>query len=245
MEIIGVKVRPTNYLVATQEITTWGQHGDSRYVCIATVHSIMEAYDSLEFKKILNKADLVTPDGMPLVWMLRLKGYPSQTRVYGPTLMIQVIEKAAEKKIPIGFYGGSPSSLATLRKKFTSKFPSLRILYSSSPPYRELTQDEDNQICDGITKSGVEILFVGLGCPKQERWMAAHNDRLKLVMVGVGAAFDFHSGVKPQAPPWMQNAGMEWVFRLLTEPRRLWKRYFYHNPRFIILAIADLLGLIH
>ena len=245
MEIIGVNVSPTNYLVATQDITTWGREGTSRYICIATVHSIMEAYDSLEFKKILNQADLVTPDGMPLVWMLKFKGYPSPTRVYGPTLMIHVIEKAAEKNIPIGFYGGSPSSLAKLRNNITSQFPLLRILFSFSPPYREMTLDEDNQICDDITKSGVRILFVGLGCPKQEQWMAAHKSRLKLVMLGVGAAFDFHSGVKPQAPIWMQNAGLEWFFRLLSEPRRLWKRYLVHNPRFIILAIADLLGLIH
>ncbi len=245
MEIIGVKVEPTSYLVATQDITTWSQQGASRYICIATAHSIMEAYDSLEFKKILNQADLVTPDGMPLVWMLKLRGYPSQPRVYGPTLMIHVIEKAAEKNIPIGFYGGSPSSLAKLRNNITSQFPFLQIQYSFSPPYRELTQDEDIQICDEITRSGVRILFVGLGCPKQEQWMAAHKGKLNLVLVGVGAAFDFHSGVKPQAPIWMQNSGLEWFFRLLSEPRRLWKRYLVHNPRFIILAIADLIGLIH
>ena len=243
--VIGVRVDTTSYKVAANLILEWTVTRESRYICVATVHSIMEAYDSLVFKKIINQADLVTPDGMPLVWILKLKGCPSQTRVYGPTLMIHVIDKAAEKNIPIGFYGGSPSSLAKLRNNITSHFPFLQIHYSFSPPFRELTQDEDIQICDEITKSGVRILFVGLGCPKQEQWMAAHKSRLKLVMLGVGAAFDFHSGVKLQAPIWMQNAGLEWFFRLLSEPRRLWKRYLVHNPRFIILAIADLLGLIH
>jgi N-acetylglucosaminyldiphosphoundecaprenol N-acetyl-beta-D-mannosaminyltransferase len=245
MKIIGVNIDPTSYSLAVQAITTWSNQRSSRYVCIATAHTIMEAYDSPEFQALINHADMVTPDGMPLVWLLKLKGYLSQTRVYGPTLMTRLLERANEENIPIGLFGGSPSTLMALQKNISTKYPSVPIVYVYSPPFTELSRDEDNQICDEITKSDAQILFVGLGCPKQERWIAAHRGRLSLVMLGVGAAFDFHSGMKPQAPIWMQNAGLEWFFRLVSEPRRLWRRYLVQNPRFIILAIADLVGLIH
>ena len=245
MEIIGLRVDPTSYLNATQDIVTWAYQKVSRIVCVANAHTIMEARDSKSFREIVEGADLVTPDGMPLVWLLKLKGHPSQTRVYGPILMLYLLERASREDIPVGLYGGSQISLQALIARLRIQFPKLSIVFSYSPPYREITHEEDSLFCYDLTQSGARILFVGLGCPKQERWMADHKGRINLVMIGVGAAFDFHAGVKPQAPPWMQNTGLEWLFRLLTEPRRLWRRYLLHNPRFIILAIADLLGLIH
>jgi N-acetylglucosaminyldiphosphoundecaprenol N-acetyl-beta-D-mannosaminyltransferase len=200
----------------------------------------MEAHDSAVYKKIINAADLVTPDGMPLVWMMRLKGEKNQQRVYGPTLMLHVLEMAARDGIPVGFYGGRTEVLEVLEKKMQSRFTGLNVKYSYSPPFRELSTEEDAELTEQINRSGARILFVGLGCPKQEIWMAEHRGKINAVMIGVGAAFDFHAGFKPQAPVWMQKIGLEWLFRLLTEPRRLWKRYLYHNPRFVLLAIIDL-----
>jgi N-acetylglucosaminyldiphosphoundecaprenol N-acetyl-beta-D-mannosaminyltransferase len=205
---------------------------------------LMEAYDADDFKKIVNKADLVTPDGMPLVWMMRLKGQRDQARVYGPTLMLHVLEAAAREKIPLGFYGGALEVLDSLIKRMQARFKGLNVVYSFSPPFRALNPEEDAAIVEQINRSGARILFIGLGCPKQEYWMAEHRGKVNAVMLGVGAAFDFHAGLKPQAPVWMQGIGLEWLFRLLTEPRRLWKRYLYHNTRFLVLALADLLGLI-
>jgi N-acetylglucosaminyldiphosphoundecaprenol N-acetyl-beta-D-mannosaminyltransferase len=181
---------------------------------------------------------------MPLVWMLRLKGQPDQERVYGPTLMLHVLEAAARENLPVGFYGSRPEVLTALLKRIQARYAGLNVVFSCSPPFRELSQEEDRAIVRQIERSGVRVLFIGLGCPKQEIWMAEHRGQVKAVMIGVGAAFDFHAGLKPQAPPWLQALGLEWLFRLLTEPRRLWKRYLYHNPRFALLAMADLLGLL-
>jgi N-acetylglucosaminyldiphosphoundecaprenol N-acetyl-beta-D-mannosaminyltransferase len=203
----------------------------------------MEAYDSPDFRSVLNHADLVTPDGVPLVWLMRLKGQRAQQRVYGPTLMLRVLEAAAQNGVPVGFYGGTPDVLGSLVKRMQERFDGLNAAFAVSPPFAEMSNQEDADLVEQINRSGIRILFVGLGCPKQEIWMARHRGKVNAVMLGVGAAFDFHAGVKPQAPPWMQGIGLEWLFRLSTEPRRLWKRYLYHNPRFVALAIADLLGL--
>jgi N-acetylglucosaminyldiphosphoundecaprenol N-acetyl-beta-D-mannosaminyltransferase len=204
----------------------------------------MEAYDSAVFRAIVNSADLTVPDGMPLVWILKLKGQWHQPRVYGPTLALHVLETAAREKLPVGFYGSTPEVLDALIKRMQTRYGNLNVVFSCSPPYRELSLREDTTIIEQINQSGTRILFIGLGCPKQETWMAEHRGSVKAVMIGVGAAFDFHAGIKPQAPTWMQALGLEWLFRLFTEPSRLWKRYLYHNPRFVFLAIADLLGLL-
>jgi N-acetylglucosaminyldiphosphoundecaprenol N-acetyl-beta-D-mannosaminyltransferase len=241
-EILDVSITSTNYLSATQQILIWAREGSSRIVFAANVHMLMEAHDSPAYKKIVNSADIATPDGMPLVWMMRLKGQPDQQRVYGPTLMLYVLESAARENIPVGFYGSSPHVLQSLLAKTQSRFPNLEIAYSFSPPFQEISQDEDAEIIKRINASSAQILFVGLGCPKQEKWMAEHRGKINAVMLGVGAAFDFHAGIKSQAPAWMQKIGLEWLYRLATEPRRLWRRYLYHNPRFIVLAFFDLLG---
>ena len=239
--IVGTRVDATSYPDAAARIIRWAEAGESRYVCVCTVHMVMEGYDDPSFQAIVNSADLVTPDGMPLVWGLRLLGIPSATRVYGPALTPIVCEYAARRGVPVGFYGGTPDVLEELRKRLTARFPGLQIPYAFSPPFRPPTPEEEQRTIEEIHAAGVRIVFVGLGCPKQERWMARHRGRLQAVMVGVGAAFDFIAGRKRQAPPWMQQAGLEWAFRLATEPRRLWRRYLYHNPRFVTLFGLQLL----
>ncbi len=241
IQVLKSRVNTVTYTSAVFRILSWANLSQSRYVCVANVHVVMEANDSSDFAKIISNADMVTPDGVPLVWVMRLKGRIKQERVYGPTLMLHILETAAQENIPTGFYGGSSEVVNALAMRMHSRFPGLNISFSYSPPFYPLTPEEDADIVRQIRDSGARILFVGLGCPKQERWMADHYKKLQTVMIGVGAAFDFHSGVKAQAPNWMQNNGLEWLFRLAKEPRRLWRRYLYYNPRFILLAIADLL----
>lgn len=241
-KILGSRVDPISYAQAVQQVITWAQYHESRYVCVANVHMLMEAYDSPEFQNMVNGADLVTPDGMPLVWMLHRLGYPEQGRVYGPELTIKLIEAVATQEIAIGLYGGTVETLEQLTALFKKEYPNLKIAYSYSPPFHAMTVEEDEAIIRTVNASGIRILFIGLGCPKQERWMAAHKGHIQAVMLGVGAAFDIHAGLKSQAPPWMQRAALEWLFRLVSEPRRLWRRYLYHNPRFLVLALIQLLG---
>ncbi|MBD2019678.1 WecB/TagA/CpsF family glycosyltransferase, partial [Leptolyngbya sp. FACHB-36] len=175
------------------------------------------------------------PDGMPLVWGLRWLGVPRQSRVYGPDLMLGLCQRAAREQIPIYLYGGAPAVLERLRSNLEEWFPGLAIAGTHAPPFRSLTPAEDAADIEQIRASGAAIVFVGLGCPKQERWMAQHHGRLPAVMVGVGAAFDFHSGRVSQAPRWMMARGLEWLYRLLKEPQRLWRRYLIYNPAFICL----------
>lgn len=241
--ILGTAIHPTTYHDATALILGWAARAESRTVCLANVHMVMEAYDDPAYQALVNGADLVAPDGMPLVWILRRLGHDLKDRIYGPTLMLRVLEAAAGQGVPVGFYGASPDVLDALIANMRQKFPGLCVAYSCSPPFREQTLDEDNAVVRDINSSGTRILFVGLGCPKQERWMHEHRGRVRAVMLGVGAAFDFHAGTTPQAPSWMQSRGLEWLFRLCVEPRRLWKRYLLHNPRFVILSILELLGL--
>ncbi len=228
-----MRVDGTTYADAVSQILDWAGEPPARYVCVATVHMVMEAYDDRRFQRIVNDADLVTPDGMPLVWALRLLGVRAASRVYGPDLVPALCGEAAAQHVPVGFYGGSPEVLERMLAEVRRRWPSLSIGYSWSPPFRPLTVAEDAEVVEQINQSGVRLLFVGIGCPKQERWMAEHRNRVALVMVGVGAAFDFLAGAKQQAPRFLQRAGLEWCFRLVTEPRRLWRRYLYHNPRYL------------
>lgn len=240
-EILGMRVDATTYEGATDTILDWAAGEQPHYVCIANVHMAMEAYDSLDFADVVNGADLVTPDGMPLVWALRKLGVPEAQRVCGPELMPYVLRAAAERGVPIGLYGGSsPRFLNRLLEVIREEFPGIRIAYAFSPPFRELTAEENALVDGDIRSSGTRVLFVGLGCPKQEQWMARHRAALPCTMLGVGAAFDFLAGIKPIAPVWMKRAGLEWVYRLVSEPRRLWKRYLKQNPRFLTLIILQL-----
>jgi N-acetylglucosaminyldiphosphoundecaprenol N-acetyl-beta-D-mannosaminyltransferase len=238
---LGTKVHGTSYATATAQIIEWAKRGESRTVCVANVHTVMEAYDAREFQNVINEADLVTPDGMPLVWSLKLEGVKEATRVYGPDLTPTVFEAAEREDVPIGFYGGSSLVLNQLLERVKGKYPRLKIVFAQSPPYRPLTLQEDREVVKAIRRSGVRVLFVGLGCPKQERWMAEHRGQIPTVMLGVGAAFDFLAGSKRQSPRWMQSIGLEWLFRFATEPKRLFKRYMKHNPRFVVLMALQLM----
>jgi N-acetylglucosaminyldiphosphoundecaprenol N-acetyl-beta-D-mannosaminyltransferase len=176
-----------------------------------------------------------------VVWLLRWLGIPTATRVYGPDLMPLVLHAAACRGLPVGFYGGSRTVLDRLVNLARRQFRSLKIVYAEAPPFRSTTPEEDQCSIQNLNASGARILFVGIGSPKQERWMNAHRDRVNCVMIGVGAAFDFLTGAKPQAPRWMQRSGLEWLFRLSSEPSRLWRRYLLQNPRFIALVISGFL----
>jgi N-acetylglucosaminyldiphosphoundecaprenol N-acetyl-beta-D-mannosaminyltransferase len=242
IKILNTSIDCIDYTGALIFIKNWAQLEQSCYICVANVHMVMEAYDDSQFCQIVNEADMVTPDGMPLVWVMRLLGEKNQTRVYGPTLTLHVARAAAEHGLALGLYGGTPAANQGLANQLRELYPQLRIVYQYSPPFRPLTQEEDEQVVQEINASGARILLVGLGCPKQERWMAAHKGRISAVMLGVGAAFDIHSGQKPQAPAWMQKMGLEWLFRLITDPKRLWRRYVFHNPRFLVLVSKQLIA---
>lgn len=239
VDILGVRVHATSYADATARIVRWAARGESRYVCCANVHVVMEAQDSPRFAEVLHDAALVTPDGMPLVWFARGLGV-AQPRVYGPDLMLHVCASAAAQQLPIGLYGSSDDTLDALQGSLHGRFPGLSIAYRHAPPFRAAHPDEDDAVVRDCTRAGVRILFVGLGCPKQELWMAAHAGRIPAVMVGVGAAFAFHAGKVAQAPAWMQARGLEWLYRLSREPRRLAGRYIRHNPRFVARALPAL-----
>src|SRR5690606_10474864 len=238
--ILGTRVDGTNYAGAVATITRWAQEGQSRYVCVSTVHMEMEGHDDPAYREIVNAADLVTSDGMPLVWGLRLLGVRQARRVYGPDLTPLVCERAAAEGIPVGFYGSSPEVLEAMTANLREAYPSLDIAIKVSPPFRELTPEEVEGEIEALRASGARIIFVGLGCPKQERWMHARRGQVDAVLIGVGAAFDYVGKTKAQAPRFMQAHGLEWLFRLVTEPRRLWRRYLYHNPRFVALFAAQL-----
>jgi N-acetylglucosaminyldiphosphoundecaprenol N-acetyl-beta-D-mannosaminyltransferase len=243
--VLGMKVSWTSYQHASDLTIAWARERASRYVCVATVNNVMESFDSEKFQDVMNRADLVTPDGMPLVWALRALGRKDSTRVYGPDLTPIVLAKAAAANIPVGFYGGAPEVLTELVKRVQARHPGLKVAYSYSPPFRALSPSEDEAITREINQSGARILFIGLNTPKQDFWMSHHRGRVECVMLGVGAAFDFIAGSKRQAPRWMMRLGLEWLFRLATEPKRLWKRYLKHNPRYVILLTLQLLGLKH
>jgi N-acetylglucosaminyldiphosphoundecaprenol N-acetyl-beta-D-mannosaminyltransferase len=239
MNLLGVNIAVSSYDKVVEACIAWARTGVSRSVLFANVHMLMEAHDKPAFRDKLNAADMVNPDGMPLVWALRLLGSRRAQRVYGPDATEALLTVAAKAGVPVGFYGGSESALQTLLSEVTRSYPAIDIAFSMSPPFRPLNTEEDEEIVRRISESGVRWLFVGLGCPKQEEWISAHLDRIPAVMLGVGAAFDFLAGSKPQAPRWMMRNGLEWAFRLCAEPRRLAGRYFKHNPRFVFLFLQQ------
>lgn len=213
-------------------------------MCVRDAHGVVRCQKDSELRSIHNRAFLVTPDGMPLVWALRHAGHTECDRVYGPDLMLSVFEAGRAKGLRHFLYGATQETLDQLRKRLIAKFPDAQIIGSHAPPFRELSSQEEVDIADQINRSSADIIWVGLSSPKQERWMARMRDRLEAPMlVGVGAAFDFHAGLKRQAPRIIQRSGFEWVFRLLCEPRRLWRRYALVVPTFISLTAFQRLGL--
>lgn len=240
--ILGVGVSAINLPIALKTIEDWIAHRAPNYVCVTGVHGVMESHRSSELREIHNRAGLVTPDGMPLVWLARLMGFREVARVYGPDLMLAICERSIARGWRHFLYGGAPAVPELLARKLSERFAGIGIAGMYSPPFRPLTANEDQDIVARINDSGADIVWVGLSTPKQERWMAAHRAALRVpVLIGCGAAFDFHAGLKAQAPRWIQRSGLEWMFRLLSEPRRLGPRYLVNNPLFVGLIIRQLL----
>ena len=232
--ILGMNVDVISPADATARIENWAKQNKGRYVCVSNVHMCMEAFDDKSYQQMVNEADMVVADGRPIVWAQSLLGARDAQQVRGMDLMLGTCERAAQTGIPVGLYGGKEKSLMQLSKRLQNRFPGLKIACAIAPPFRPLTEEEDQEYIQQINESGARILFVSLGCPKQERWMAAHRTQLDCVMLGVGAAFAFIEGRKLHAPRWVQLCGLEWLLRMLIEPRRLWKRYLKHNPRFVL-----------
>jgi N-acetylglucosaminyldiphosphoundecaprenol N-acetyl-beta-D-mannosaminyltransferase len=224
-----------------EEMIAAGARG---YLTAAAVNLVMSAREDPEAAAALAGATLATPDGMPLVWALKALGHQRATRIYGPDLMAAFCARAAARGIPIYLYGGrDPEALALLQARLRERFPGLAIAGAHSPPFRPLSDQEKAEDAARIDGSGAAVVWVGTGQPKQEKWMHEMRPRLAApLLVGVGAAFDFHAGLISQAPPWMQRAGLEWAYRLSREPRRLWRRYARYNPRFIAGFAAQYLA---
>lgn len=234
VDVLGVHVSAIDPAMALERITTWIDHGDRQYVCVTGVHGVGESWNDPALRAIHNRSGLTTPDGMPMVWCGRWAGAKWMRRVYGPDLMLDVLALAAERGWSSFFYGSSDATLAALVDRLAERVPGARVAGTFAPPFRPLTVDEDRSIVERINAARPDLVWVGLSTPKQERWMAEHRDLLAApVLLGVGAAFDFVAGVKRQAPRWMQRSGLEWLFRLVSEPRRLWRRYLVGNARFL------------
>ncbi|MEM8598961.1 MAG: WecB/TagA/CpsF family glycosyltransferase [Bacteroidota bacterium] len=231
--VIGTRVDGTTYEQATQILLDWAKAGESRYLCTTGAHGLVEATENPPFQAVLNGADLNVPDGIAAVWGLRGLGVKIPDRVYGPDLMLHLCQAAAKAGVPIGLYGSSQDRLDALCERLPQKAPGLQIVSAISPPYRALTPEEDATFAQELTDSGARIVFVGLGCPKQETWCAKQTAHIPAVLVAVGAAFDFHAGKLDQAPPRLQKMGLEWAYRLAKEPKRLWKRYAKCVPQFM------------
>lgn len=231
--ILGVNVSVTTYDLVVQQSLAWALERKPRALVFANVHVVMEAVDNPAFLRRLNRADMINPDGMPLVWTLRWMGQRNAVRVYGPDATLAMLAAAETAQVPVGFYGGSQRVLEKLISEVGKRHPRLKIAFRESPPFRTLSPEEDAAVVDRLASSETRILFVGLGCPKQENWILDHTDTVSAVMFGVGAAFDFLAGTKAQAPRWMMRSGLEWAFRFAIEPRRLWRRYIISNPKFL------------
>jgi N-acetylglucosaminyldiphosphoundecaprenol N-acetyl-beta-D-mannosaminyltransferase len=233
--LLGVPLALTDYDETLEWMDATIAHRGRGYLCVAAVHTVMLCQEDPELREAVLGADFTVPDGQPLVWAMNLLGQPLSHRVYGPDLMEKACERATRTGVRMYLYGGrNQGALVQLALNLRQRFPGLQIVGGYSPPYRELTEEETVAVAGEINRSRADVVWVGIGAPKQEKWMARMRDRLDApVLVGVGAAFDFHAGLVAQAPPWMQRLGLEWLFRLTTEPRRLWRRYSRYNPRFV------------
>lgn len=234
VDVLGVGVSAVDMETALATIDRWIATRESQYVCVTGVHGVMESQRDEELRRIHNRAGMVTPDGMPLVWLSRLAGQGHVRRVYGPDLMLACCQRSPRVGHRHFFYGGAEGVPQRLIDRLQARFPGLAVAGGYSPPFGALSPEEDEAIVRRINGANADIVWVGLSTPKQEHWMSEHRERLSApVLIGVGAAFDFNAGLKRQAPRWMQQSGTEWLFRLLTEPRRLWRRYLINNPVFV------------
>ena len=238
-QVIGSPIDGINMPDVVERIMGWARQHASRYVCICNVHSLVTGRLDPDFGKVLAESDLNTADGVPLVWSVRAAGHRAQQRVAGPDLVNPLCASAAREGISIFLYGSTPEVLDKFREKLAASHPDLVIAGAISPPFRPLDEAEKQEVIDTINGSGAAIVWVGLGCPKQEKWMAEHRGKLDAVMIGVGAAFDYEIGRIQRAPRWMRPAGLEWAYRLAQEPRRLFKRYAQTNTLFVAFYVRD------
>lgn len=240
--VLGVRVSAITMSDAISVVERWIAQQSRHYVCVTGAHGVISSRTDAELRRIHNRAGMVTPDGMPVVWMSRALGFKRTERVYGPDLMAELSAISAQKGYRQFYYGGGSGVADLLASKLCAKHPGLQVAGTFTPPFRKMTPDEDESVVHRINEARADIVWVGLSTPKQEYWMAEHAGRIEApVMIGVGAAFDFHAGLKPQAPRWMQRNGLEWAYRLSTEPRRLGPRYASIVPRFMALAALQLL----
>jgi N-acetylglucosaminyldiphosphoundecaprenol N-acetyl-beta-D-mannosaminyltransferase len=243
-DVLQVGVSAVNLDTAAREIKRWIDGRLKQYVCVTSVHGIIESQSDPVLRTIHNSAGLVTPDGMPLVWLSRLSGKSGVSRVYGPDLMLELCSRGETHKWRHFFYGATQDTLDCLTKRLQAKYPAIQVVGTIAPPFRSLTEMEAANVTSEINAASPDIVWVGLSTPKQERWMDAFRERLNApVLIGVGAAFDMHAGKLSQAPRWIQRSGFEWMYRLCMEPRRLWKRYLKNNPLFVALLIGQAMGL--
>ncbi len=240
-EVLGSPIDVIDWGSALQIISAWASRRESRYICICNAHSVVTAAQDAGFRAVLTAADMATPDGAPVAWVMRRTGHAAQQRINGPDLMDKFCALAAGDGTPIFLLGSTPETLKALQQKLLAQWPALVMAGALSPPFRELSAAEDAEIVATVNAVRPGVVFVSLGCPKQERWMAAHRGRIDAVMIGVGAAFDFHAGTMARAPEWMRRHGLEWLHRLASEPTRLWRRYLVTNTAFIVGAVKQLL----
>ena len=241
IDVLGSKIDVVSWAEAIDRVMSWAKRRESKYICACNVHVVVTAKRDVHLAKAIDHCDLATPDGMPIAWSIRRAGFRHQQRINGPDLMLQSCLRAGQDGVPIFLFGSAETTLAALRTKLLALSPNLRIAGIYSPPYRKFSDAEDAEIATTINASGAGIVFVGLGCPKQELWMEQQRGTIKAVMIGVGAAFDYHAGTLKRAPGWMQSIGLEWLFRLAAEPRRLWRRYLVTNSVFIASMTAQLI----
>jgi N-acetylglucosaminyldiphosphoundecaprenol N-acetyl-beta-D-mannosaminyltransferase len=234
VDVLGVNVSAVDIPRAVSAISGWIERGERHYVCVTGVHGVMESRHDPELRAIHNASGLTVPDGMPLVWLAKRGGYPDTMRVYGPDLMLAVCDASLSLGHRHFFYGGGDGVADLLADRLRARFPGLAVAGTYTPPFGELSDDEAAAIERTLNAAKADIVWVGLSTPKQERWMSRWRPRLDApVLIGVGAAFDFHAGLKPQAPPWMQRSGLEWLYRFAKEPKRLGPRYLKNNPAFV------------
>ena len=234
--VLGIPLALIDYQRTMDWMDATVAAGERGYVCVAAVHTVMSAENDEELRRAVLGSSLTLPDGQPLVWALSMLGHELEDRVYGPELMARYCARSAETGTRMYLYGGrNRGALTRLANNLRAEHPGLRIVGGYSPPFRPSTSAERDWVAEDIERSGADVVWVGIGVPKQEKWMAQMRDRLSApVLIGVGAAFDFHAGLVPQAPDWMQACGLEWSYRLGQEPRRLWRRYLRYNPRFVL-----------
>jgi N-acetylglucosaminyldiphosphoundecaprenol N-acetyl-beta-D-mannosaminyltransferase len=241
--VLGVSISAVNMSLALETVVDTLERRERGYVCVTGVHGVMESQQDPALKDIHNQALLCTPDGMPMVWLGKLAGQKQMARVYGPDLMLELCRLSVGRGYRHFLYGGNNGVAAELARKLETRFPGLQVVGTYEPPFRPLNPTEAQSLIERVSACRPDIFWVGLSTPKQEKFMAEFLPKLPVrLMLGVGAAFDFHAGRVPQAPPWMQRAGLEWFYRLCREPRRLWRRYLRNNPLFVYYLVLQWLG---